>query len=154
MPRFQIFQNPTKFAVSKNFMVDVNKKYVDIHIMSREGFPYEGTFSPEVAHQLGEVLVNNTPGKKSSHKEPRWEKVTYDPRGAGHTYRLQVPGGWLYRTVTYRHPDLHNAYEACIALDSDVDKWKWKNGKNFTQLEIWKGEEILSCNVVFVAEPI
>lgn len=37
-----------------------------------------------------------------SHK---WEEVTVDPRGAGHTYRLRVPGGWLYRTVA-TFPDL------------------------------------------------
>ncbi|TAJ97129.1 MAG: hypothetical protein EPO10_26505 [Reyranella sp.] len=30
----------------------------------------------------------------------KWEEVTTDPKGAGYTYRLRVPGGWLYRTVT------------------------------------------------------
>jgi hypothetical protein len=30
----------------------------------------------------------------------KWEEVTVDAKGAGHTYRLRVVGGWLYRTVS------------------------------------------------------
>jgi hypothetical protein len=30
----------------------------------------------------------------------KWEPVTEDTKGAGYTYRLRVPGGWVYRTVT------------------------------------------------------
>jgi hypothetical protein len=36
-----------------------------------------------------------------SHK---WEVVTEDTKGAGATYRLRVPGGFLYRTVSYKRP--------------------------------------------------
>lgn len=35
-------------------------------------------------------------------KNPQWEKVTEDV-GAD-TYRLEVPGGWIYRSREY-HPD-------------------------------------------------
>lgn len=44
--------------------------------------------------------------------DPKWQEVTVDPRGAGHTYRLKVAGGYLYRTVTYRYPELHAALDA------------------------------------------
>jgi len=30
----------------------------------------------------------------------KWEEVSVDAKGAGHTYRPRVPGGWLYRTVS------------------------------------------------------
>lgn len=34
-------------------------------------------------------------------QKSKWEEVTVDPKGAGHTYRLRIPGGHLYRTVSY-----------------------------------------------------
>lgn len=75
----------------------------------------------------------------------KWEMVTVDPKGAGHTYRLPVPGGWLYRTVSYRYPGLHSLYERLVE-------------KNLTEVISWdtnskqKAQEIVSQNTVFVAE--
>lgn len=73
--------------------------------------------------------------------EPKWLLVTCDPKGAGHTYRLAVPGGWLYRTVTYRYPRLHAAVEE---LGEDMD---FLNPKDYL-----RGEEIVSQTTVFVPE--
>lgn len=76
-------------------------------------------------------------------EENRWEEVTVDPRGAGHTYRLKVPGGWLYRTVTYRYPELHAIYEE--DKEGDITKF-WKDR------DITKAQEIISQTTVFVPE--
>jgi hypothetical protein len=48
----------------------------------------------------------------AGHECDKWQEVTVDPKGAGHTYRLRVPGGWLYRTTTYRFPENHAQFEA------------------------------------------
>lgn len=50
------------------------------------------------------VTVNrrrpNGPQAYKGNGKHKWELVTEDPKGAGHTYRLRVPGGFLYRTVS------------------------------------------------------
>lgn len=51
--------------------------------------------------------------------QERWELVTFDDRGAGHTYRLRVPGGWLYRTTTYAYPEIHALFEEMSEDDQD-----------------------------------
>lgn len=85
----------------------------------------------------------------------KWQEVSLDPRGAGHTYRLRVPGGWLYRTVTYRYPELHAQFEA---HGDHNPQWRVdRNGmlmeKASQQREHWlQAQEVLTQTTVFVAE--
>lgn len=72
----------------------------------------------------------------------KWREVTVDPKGAGHTYRLRVPGGWLYRTVTYRYPELHSWYENSSPSDR----------KQQRDRVLERAVEIVAQNVVFVPE--
>jgi hypothetical protein len=43
----------------------------------------------------------------------KWEEVTVSD--AGHTYRLRVPGGWLYRTVSYDYEASEVSHQAVTA---------------------------------------
>lgn len=69
-----------------------------------------------------------------------WQPVTIDSKGAGHTYRLPVPGGWFYRTVTYRYPELHLLMEDGH-FDYDV-------GSRLHQ----RAMEIVAQNITFVPD--
>lgn len=71
-----------------------------------------------------------------------WQEVTVDPKGAGHTYRLRVPGGWLFRTVTYRYPELHLLMEDGY-FDHDPDGRTTRHQRAM---------EIVAQNTVFIPE--
>lgn len=87
----------------------------------------------------------------------RWQEVTVDPKGAGHTYRLEVPGGWLYRTTTYRYPERHKAMEDGIKLLGEkgfIVVSGEKMGKSAARF--WRGQamEIVSQTTVFVEDKV
>lgn len=79
----------------------------------------------------------------------KWQEVTVDAKGAGHTYRLRVPGGWLYRTTTYRFPEAHAAMER-HGLDYAVAV-KREAPKNYTKL-LRQAQEIATQTTVFVPD--
>lgn len=58
-----------------------------------------------LADFIDNVFANYDPFYEEEEvKKLKWEEVTYDEKGAGHTYRIPVEGGWLYRTVSYQYP--------------------------------------------------
>lgn len=76
----------------------------------------------------------------------KWLEVSVDPKGAGHTYRLRVPGGWLYRTVTYRYPCEHRIME----LDEGCfNREDWDSEKEYL-----RAQEIATQTTVFVPEAV
>ena len=50
----------------------------------------------------------------------KWEEVSVDAKGAGHTYRLRVPGGWLYRTVSTDDRGYTDAQSSCFVPMPDT----------------------------------
>jgi hypothetical protein len=74
------------------------------------GFAVDPHRARQLYNAIGEVMGFDKPAKtrsapkgKQEYKgngKHKWELVSADPKGAGHTYRLRVPGGWLYRTVS------------------------------------------------------
>lgn len=67
------------------------------------GFTVDAHRARQLYNAIGAVMGFDKPAKtRTSPKDylSRWEEVTNDPKGAGHTYRLRVEGGYLYRTVT------------------------------------------------------
>lgn len=85
----------------------------------------------------------------------KWLEVSVDPKGAGHTYKLRVPGGWLYRTVTYRWPEYHAIMEDYFvnysgnwaeAKQAIVDDFVW------TIKDFRNACEIATQTTVFVPE--
>ena len=87
----------------------------------------------------------------------KWEEVTIDPKGAGHTYRIPVPGGFLYRTTTYRYPEKHRQWDILIAkMGGVVPAVRWCNERMANGFDAkWRSqaEEIVAQNTVFVPEP-
>lgn len=85
-----------------------------------------------------------------------WQLVSCDPRGAGHTYRHRVPGGWLYRTVTYRYPDEHRLYEEMANgenPDWELDGQPASEGHNDVEREwLYRAQEVLTQTTIFVPE--
>ena len=77
------------------------------------------------------------------YRRQKWTPVTVDPKGAGHTYRLAVPGGWLYRTITYRYPELHELLE----------RWDSTQFATLTRGERTKAMEIATQTTAFVPNP-
>lgn len=80
----------------------------------------------------------------------RWQLVTADPRGAGHTYRLRVPGGWLYRTVTYRYPEQHALFEKSGSSDPVFSLKDYAPGG---RVDRWhEAQEIVAQTTTFIPE--
>lgn len=93
--------------------------------------------------------------KSSTNPSPsnKWEPVTVDPKGAGHTYRLLVPGGWLYRTTTYRFPERHAMWEWLVASLGEEGAITYSNNDmGMKRASQWRGQalEIATCNTVYV----
>lgn len=81
-----------------------------------------------------------------------WQEVSVDPRGAGHTYRLPVSGGHLYRTVTYRYPELHKMWdEYRTQYNGDADL-EIRKGEGWNDRDIIMAMEIVAQTVVFVKD--
>lgn len=102
---------------------------------------YEEGCKDTTAHY--DQMVNST----SHPPEPspaKWLEVSVDSKGAGHTYRLRVPGGWLYRTVTYRWPEYHRNAEGAFDWTPTGEPWTTKT-ENMAM-------EILTQTTVFVPE--
>lgn len=109
--------------------------------------------SKETAIDLRDALLERYPC--SSHQpEPapaKWLEVSVDPKGAGHTYKLRVPGGWLYRTVTYRYPELHVMMEDDVILTA-LDEAERLDGRKFAAHCYHRACEIATQTTVFVPE--
>lgn len=59
--------------------------------------------------------IGDEMGFASKPSTKKWELVTADEKGAGHTYRLKVEGGWLYRTVS-THPNYDGEDDLPVAV--------------------------------------
>ncbi len=75
-------------------------------------------FSKVIAPRQSKPTPKGAQAYKGNGKH-KWELVTADAKGAGHTYRLRVPGGWLYRTVSSFKP-FDGETEGDIAAQSTV----------------------------------
>lgn len=85
----------------------------------------------------------------------KWLEVSVDPKGAGHTYRLRVPGGWLFRTVTYRYPEYHAIMERYFEDyngDWALAEQAIKNDFVWTIKDFCNACEIATQTTVFVPE--
>lgn len=79
------------------------------------------TLDPHRARQfynaLGAMMGFDKPPAARTPARPKWEEITVDEYGAGHTYRLAVEGGWLYRTVT-THPNYDDEDDLPVAVST------------------------------------
>ena len=69
---------------------------------------------PEEIEPLTDFLLSHLPELEEQESE-KWQLVAHAPDGAGHTYRLPVPNGWLYRTVSYRFDERNGEF-----IDNDI----------------------------------
>lgn len=84
--------------------------------------------------------------------DPKWQEVTVDPRGAGHTYRLKVAGGYLYRTVTYRYPELHKMWEEYRGEFNGEADLKIRKHECWNDKDIVMSMEIVAQTTIFVPD--
>lgn len=92
---------------------DGDDGYLSVAITSDEpgdGFSIDPHRARQLYNAIGAEMGFDKPAKTRSapngaqaykgNGKHKWELVSSDEKEYGHTYRLRVPGGWLYRTVT------------------------------------------------------